>query len=133
MAQPGSCPQPPSQALWGRGFILPSVALCHSHAQSSAELPTHRVTEGGAVVLLGRHTGAGGGQADVSRRAALRHLQEGVGGLGCSREQGSRDRARVSGGLGSSDRSFSQPAKTRLRLEGSGEPAEVTGDKLAAL
>ena len=62
------------------GFITLSAAFRHSHAQSSAELPAHWATEGGAVVLLGGHTRAGGGQADVSRRAALRDLREGVGG-----------------------------------------------------
>lgn len=57
-----------------------SAAFRHSHAQSSAELPARWATEGGAVVLLGGHTRAGGGQADVSRRAALHDLWEGVGG-----------------------------------------------------
>lgn len=53
-----------------------SRSCSHSHSQSGAEFSTSWATEGGAVILLGRHTLTGGSQADITRWAVLGNLQE---------------------------------------------------------
>lgn len=84
-----------------------SRSCSHSHSQSGAEFSTPWATEGGAVILLGRHTLTGGSQADIARWAVLGNLQElGIkksrpwfpyrsGGSSLSFEEHSRDRGRL--------------------------------------